>query len=233
MGHQEFHVSNPTHFLERGAKKRVISSPDVFSIEMDLKPLAFLAPGRSDHRGGVDPLSVSAWLRSRLLDAYKTPLASHPLCGRLGAGREGGDERVLPPGLASCRSSPMKALIISKDSYALFLLALVTGLRISASTSKPITVLVAWCVRPVIVIAVATVSNGMPIRPWSSRSSALPFLICVPFFDSSVVRHFFSISLAVFSNSKASLTDRVQAAANLATQRLMPSCALLEFSAAS
>lgn len=131
---------------------------------------------------------------------------------------------MFPSGLASRLSKFANALINSGASNALFLFAVDRGFKMPASTNALIASLVALCDVCVIVIAVETVKTGIPISPWRRMSVEDPFRICA-----NSLRHFFSRALAVASNSIASLTALLHAAANLPTHKLIPPRASSEF----
>lgn len=94
--------------------------------------------------------------------------------GRAGVRRRGADERVLPAGLASWRSSSVSASMIARASKARFLRPTFTCCTTPAASSRVMAWFVAWKLRSMTSAAPATVRTGAPGSRCSRRSTAEP-----------------------------------------------------------
>ena len=139
---------------------------------------------------------------------------------RRGTIRTGSLMRVLPSGLASCRSRAVNAAITSGASNALFRRPTFTCRRIPTSTRRSIAAAAGLYVRPRSIAALSAVRIG---APGSIRSRiSVPELART---DPSRSRHSSSNSAARSSYVVASATDLVQALAKRPIHVLRPSMA--------
>lgn len=145
--------------------------------------------------------------------------AVHPLhCGDAGAGLSGGTAWVSPAGLASCRSSAVKASMMARASKARFRRPTFTWRTMPADSRRFIASLVAWKLRPMSFAALVTETTGAPgsmaIR-WSAADPART--------RPRAARHCSWMRSTFASNAAASSTARRQAAENNPIHLLMPS----------
>lgn len=133
---------------------------------------------------------------------------------RLGADREGGDDRVSPVGLASWRSRSVNASSTSGASKARFRRPTVTWVRTPACSRRRTPWLVAWKLRPMRSAAPDTVRTGAPGSATISSSVAEPARMR----PSDRRQSSWTLRMRA-SNASASSTARRQAAATSLPRR--------------